>query len=214
MNQPTLYPPGTVRALLTSEHVSPRTHEVLTKRLTHQAGPLHFFSANEARTLQRIANRLIPQPDDSGYVVDLVSPIDNRLITNESDGWRYDTMPADGDAFRLGIAGFHESAQALYGRSFDELAEAQQDELIRQLQQGTAPGAVWQKLPSNRFFEELLAELVSIYYSHPLSQEAIGYVGMADKPGWTRIGLNELEEREPGHLTPIPSPFERGTTAH
>ena len=197
MTEPTRYPPGTVRALLTGEHVSDKTREVLTERLTQQAGPLQFFSANETHTLQCIADRLIPQPADAGYVVDLVGPIDNRLITNESDGWRYDTMPADADAFRLGVAGFHESAQALYGRSFDELIGAQQEELIGQIQQGTAPGAVWQELPADRFFEELLAELVAIYYSHPLAQEAIGYVGMADKPGWTRIGLNELEKREP-----------------
>ena len=103
MSQPTRYPTGTVRALLTGEHVSDKTREVLTERLNEQAGPLRFFSADEAQTLHHIANRLIPQSNNTGYVVDLVGPIDNRLITNESDGWRYDTMPADADAFRLGI---------------------------------------------------------------------------------------------------------------
>ena len=43
----------------------------------------------------------------------------------------------------------------------------------------------------------MLAELTETYYAHPLAQEEIGYVGMADLPAWTKIGLNEREEREP-----------------
>jgi hypothetical protein len=46
----------------------------------------------------------------------------------------------------------------------------------------------------------MLAELTEYYYAHPLAQEEIGYVGMADAHGWTRLGLNELEPREPEPL--------------
>lgn len=197
MSQPTHYPPGTVRGLLSTDHVSDKTRAVLTERLTKQSGPLRFFSPEEADTLRHVAARLIPQSAEAGYVVDLVGPVDDRLANNESDGWRYDALPADTDAFRQGLAGFHESAQALYGQSFDRLADTEQDTLLEQVQQGTAPGMMWQQLPPKRFFEDLLAELVTVYFSHPLVQETIGYVGMADKPGWERVGLNELETREP-----------------
>ena len=61
---------------------------------------------------------------------------------------------------------------------------------------GDAPGATWQTLPAKRFFEELLAEAAENYYSHPLAQEEIGYVGMADLPAWERLGLNQLDDRE------------------
>ena len=73
----------------------------------------------------------------------------------------------------------------------------QQDDVLKQIQQGQAPGDIWTKLPANRFFEELLVETAESYYSHPLAQEEIGYVGMADVPTWQRIGLNQLEDREP-----------------
>ncbi|MEZ0540355.1 gluconate 2-dehydrogenase subunit 3 family protein [Fibrella arboris] len=194
MNQSPPYPVGTVRALLTTEHVSAKTREVLLERLTYQRGPYRFFSPEEATTLQQMADRLIPQ---TGYVVDLVGPVDERLAAGETDGWRYDTMPADTDAYRQGIQGLHESAQTLFGQPFDQLTTTQQDELLGQIQQGTAPGDSWQRLAADRFFEEVLAELVGIYYSHPLVQEAFGYVGMADKPGWELIGLDQLETREP-----------------
>ena len=51
-------------------------------------------------------------------------------------------------------------------------------------------------MDAGRFFEELLAELTENYYAHPLAQEEIGYVGMADLPKWVNIGLNEKDDRE------------------
>ena len=197
MNQPTHhYPPGTVNALLATDHVSQKTREVLTSRQKNVPGPLRFFSAEEAETLRYIAARLIPQPADHEHV-DLVSPIDERLTANESDGWRYDVMPADQDAYRQGIAGFHETAQALFGHPFDLLTGLQQDDIIGQVQHDTAPGTIWQTLPPKRFFEDLLAELTGLYFSHPLAQDDMGYAGFADVPNWPTVGLNELYEREP-----------------
>jgi hypothetical protein len=52
-------------------------------------------------------------------------------------------------------------------------------------------------VPANKFFEELLASLAELYYSHPLAKEEIGEVAFADKKGWQQIGLNQLESHEP-----------------
>ncbi|UOQ79122.1 gluconate 2-dehydrogenase subunit 3 family protein [Hymenobacter sp. 5516J-16] len=82
------------------------------------------------------------------------------------------------------------------------MSEPQQDQVVAAVANGTAPGENWQHLPIDRFFEELLAELAEAYYSHPLAQEEIGYVGMADVPGWHRIEPNQLEAREPEEVKP------------
>ncbi len=50
------------------------------------------------------------------------------------------------------------------------------------------------------FFEELLAQIVEIYYSRPEAKEEIGEVAYADAKGWQKIGLNEMEIREPKPL--------------
>lgn len=131
----------------------------------------------------------------------MAGEIDKRLAQNGSDGWRYDVMPADGDAYTLGLAGINETAQLLHNQSFIELEDQQQDDVLRQVQQAKAPGTIWEKLPADRFFEELLTEAAHNYYSHPLAQEEIGYVGMADVAGWQRISLNDLEDREPKAFT-------------
>lgn len=56
-------------------------------------------------------------------------------------------------------------------------------------------------------FEERLVRVVEVCYAHPFVQESMGYAGMADKPGWQLIGLNQLEARQPKPtLIPAPTP--------
>ncbi len=193
---PEQYPNGTVRALLPTDQVTEATRKALTERLEKAPPKPVFFSETEFDLLKAICSRLIPQ-DDNQPPIDIAGGIDERLAQNKSDGWRYDTMPADGEAYKIGLAGVDETASLLFESPFQSLSEEQQDKVLQQIQQGDAPGETWKKLPANRFFEELLAEATTNYYSHPLAQEAIGYVGMADVPGWQRIGLNQLEDREP-----------------
>jgi hypothetical protein len=193
------YPDGTVRALLNTDQVTDATRQALTERLDKQSQAPQFFSEAEMELLQSICDRLIPQPDRS-QPIDIAGGIDERLAGDKSDGWRYDTMPADGDAYRTGLQGVDESAQALFEQPFRQLTGEQQDEVLRRVQAADAPGDIWDQIPAERFFEEMLTEAVGAYYSHPLAQEEIGYVGMADVPTWQRIQLNELETREPKAL--------------
>lgn len=193
------YPPNTVRALLDTDQVTDVTRQVLTERLAAPSRQPVFFTTDEYSLLEAVCNRLIPQ-DDGSQVIELWGDIDDRLAENKSNGWRYDTMPTDHEAYRRGLAGIDESAQALFQRPFQQLTTEQQDQVLGLVQTGDAPGVIWQSIPSERFFEEMLAEAVENYYSHPLVQETIGYVGMADQPAWNRLGLNNLEDREPRPL--------------
>lgn len=190
------YPTGTVRALLDTNQVTEPTRQVLTERLTASPRQPTFFSADEFALLQAICDRLVPQDEDT-EPIDVAGGIDQRLSEQKSDGWRYDTMPADGDAYKLGLRGIDDSAQVLFKQQFQELSGEQQDQILKAIQEGQVSGEVWQKLPANRFFEEFLAEASENYYSHPVAQEEIGYVGMADTPGWQLVELNQLEDREP-----------------
>ncbi|WP_460502293.1 gluconate 2-dehydrogenase subunit 3 family protein, partial [Hymenobacter agri] len=113
-----------------------------------------------------------------------------------ADGWRYDALPPDREAYRLGLGGIQEIAQVQFQADFMTLTAEQQDAVLRALASGTPPGKTWETLDAGRFFEEMLAELTETYYAHPLAQEEIGYVGMADLPAWSKIGLNEKEDRE------------------
>jgi hypothetical protein len=177
--------------------VTPPTREALQPRFgaDDRAEP-RFFDVNTFTTLRAVCARLIPQPERA-TPIDLASAIDERLAGGKSDGWRYANMPPDGETHRRGLQGVDQSAKALFGTGFASLDESCQDAVLQAVQRGEVEGGIWNTLPANRFFEELLAEAVECYYSHPLAQEEIGYVGMADAHGWQAIGLDRLEPWEP-----------------
>ena len=166
------YPRGTVRALLAdgTDLVTPPTRKALEARLADTpSGPPRFFDAADFATLQDACQRLLPTVEGCPAPETFAYAIDTRLADGKGNGWRYDTLPPDSEAYRQGLQALREGRQ-------------------------TAP----------HFEEELLAELVEAYYSHPLVQEVIGYVGMADGRGWREVGLNRLEMWEPRNLTPLP----------
>jgi hypothetical protein len=192
-----LYPAGTVLALLETASVTASTRRALQARLAQPVtNAPRFFDGPSFATLTAICDRLIPPIEGLGQL-DIAGAIDRSLAEGTGDGWRYDAMPTDGLAYRQGLQGMDQSACALCGAPFGQLEAAQQDSVLRAVQEGHAPGSVWETLPANRFFEELLAAVVQACYSHPLTQESIGYAGMADAHGWQAIGLDELEAREP-----------------
>ncbi|MBC6991323.1 gluconate 2-dehydrogenase subunit 3 family protein [Hymenobacter sp. BT491] len=190
------YPEGTVRALLATELVTEATRAALLARLEPVVHEPAYFDAATYELLRTVCARIFPQPDRE-EPIELAIAIDKRLLEGRSDGWRYDALPPDRETYRLGLGGIQESAQAMYQQDFTGLSDQQKDAVIQAIQEARAPGAIWETLPAERFFEEMLAEMTELYYAHPLAQEEIGYVGMADVPGWSRIELGELEPREP-----------------
>ena len=191
------YPAGTVRALLATEHVSAATRAALQARLDAPANyQPQFFAPETFALLVAVAARLLPQPERE-IPIPLAPALDQRLAEGRADGWRYDALPPDREAFRLGLGGIQEIAQELFKAEFLQLTPEQQDAVVQALADGQPPGPTWQELNAGRFFEELVCELTETYYAHPLAQEEIGYVGMADVPGWPHIQPGQLEPREP-----------------
>ncbi|MBA3845920.1 MAG: gluconate 2-dehydrogenase subunit 3 family protein [Planctomycetes bacterium] len=186
---------GDVRALLATDLVTPATRQALTQRLSAPRVDVgRFFAADSLRTLQAVCARLLPQSERTDPI-DIAGVIDGRLADGKGDGWRYDVLPADGEAYQLGLREFDRHAHAQSGAPFHALAPVDQDRVLVDFQRGEVP--TWTAEAARRFFEELLAEATESYYSHPIAQQEIGYVGMADAPGWQAIGLDQREAREP-----------------
>ena len=190
MSGPDVFPEGGVAALLQTELVTEPTRRALQAKLDRPAQAPRFFQMHEFATLQAVCDRLIPQ---RSRAVDIVGGLDARLADNKRDGWRYDVMPPDQVAYRRGLAGIDETARALFGSNLADLPEANQDDVLRSLADGEPLGTVWADLPAGYWFEELLVEVSEIYFAHPLAQEAMGYLGMADAQGWRAVGLDQEE---------------------
>lgn len=198
---------GTLDNLLASPFVTPPTRDALFARAIpppHDAQPA-FFDASTFAILQSVCACLLPaSPPNGPDVQDFAFVIDKRLSQNTGNGWRYDTMPPDREAYSLGLQGLNDAAKARHGLEFIECGDDAQDALLADLRENNLSGAVWQRLPAPRFFEELITELAEAFYSHPQVQASIGYVGMADAKGWKRVGLNETNDDEPQPNKPLP----------
>ena len=194
---PTNYPLGTVRQLLGSDLVTDATRKVLTQRL--EAGQFSapaFFETHTFDVLAAVCSRLVPQPLADG-ALSIAREIDTRLATGDGNGWRYEVLPVDGAAYKQGLQGIEDLSIATHGCGFCSLCPDEQNTILSSIQRGLVAGGIWLKLSSKLFFEELLAEASEIYFSSPISQERIGYVGMADRQGWSKIALNQLDPHEP-----------------
>ncbi len=194
------YPHGTVQALMLTDIVTSTTRSALQNRIdrVYITEP-KFFDADIFVTLCAVCMRLIPQPD-ADRMVDLAGCLDGILAEGKGNGWRYDAMPADGKAFIIGLYGINKTSVTMFGEGFHLITAKEQDEVLTLIQSGTATGLTWNVIPGKLFFEELLAAIVELYYSHPYAKEQIGEVAMADAKGWQKIGLNELEAHEPETL--------------
>lgn len=180
----------------TSPSWNDKTREVVGKRLK-QVPDRRFFSEAEWGTLTAVCNRLIPQPDRPDAPVPIVPFIDQKLFENRGDGYRHAAMPPQGEAWRRGVAAIDDEARVRWHRGFRELADNQQDAVLRAIQHGDVLSQAWRDLPSQRFFTSLLLnEVVGIYYAHPAAWSEIGFGGPASPRGYVRLGFDRRDSWE------------------
>lgn len=178
------------------------TRRVVLARIQH-VPPLRFFSPEEARTVELVCERLLPQHDrDDAHRIPILPFIDERLHEGRGDGYRYEVMPPDGEAYRLGLRGIDDLGRHLFGRPFVELSVEEQEQLLRALHDGKPPGELdaWRRMPAHRFFLLVLQDVVEIYYAHPWAWDEIGFGGPAYPRGYMRLEAGmaepwEVEER-------------------
>ncbi|MDQ2865080.1 MAG: gluconate 2-dehydrogenase subunit 3 family protein [Candidatus Eremiobacteraeota bacterium] len=175
-----------------------KTREVVLSRVD-EIPPIRFFTEEQARLLEAICERVLPQTDrDDSHKIPIVPQIDLRLYTNSSDGYRYEDMPPDAQAYQLGLAGIDAISQARFSRHFIEIDPLDQDEILRSLHDGRPEAAqeIWQRVPVERFWMLLVADCADAYYSHPFAWDEIGFGGPAYPRAYMRLEHGEPEPWE------------------
>ncbi|HEY1647857.1 MAG TPA: gluconate 2-dehydrogenase subunit 3 family protein [Terracidiphilus sp.] len=165
--------------------------------------PIRFFSPDEETMLQAVIDRLLPQDDRiPDRRIPILPAIDARLYTSKLNGYRYEEMPPDQEAYRLGLKAIDEMARKSFRSRFTELLVFHQELILKSLHDGKPDPAhpVWERMPVRRFWELILEDCVSAYYAHPWAWDEIGYGGPAYPRGYMRLenGLPdpwEVEER-------------------
>jgi hypothetical protein len=196
MEQPGYYPGFST--LDQQKYWDEATRNVVLKRV-HDVPPIRFFTKDEANTLEAICARILPQDDRvSTRRIPIVPQIDRKLYENIGDGYRYEDMPIDRDAFRMGIAAVDQIAREVHGKAFTELSPLNQEKILRGLHDAKPAGAddTWKKMPVHRFWMLLVTQTAEAYYAHPWAWDEIGFGGPAYPRAYMRLERGEPEPWE------------------
>jgi Gluconate 2-dehydrogenase subunit 3 len=175
------------------------TRDVVSDRVD-KTPSIRFFAQQEAALLGAVIDRIMPQDDRAEErIIPILPIIDERLYKNSLNGFRYEDMPPDQEAYRLAIKAIEEMAQTRFQQSFIDLTVHRQELILKSLHDGKPDpqNTLWQKMPVHRFWALLMEDCVTAYYSHPWAWDEIGFGGPAYPRGYMRLenGLPEPWEK-------------------
>ena len=167
------YPTYDVLARWESPSFNDATREVLSERLERVPQRLFFTEAEWAR-LEAVVARLIPQPDRTPPIP--ITPwIDKQLQENHTDGFRYDDLPPQGEAWRRGLAGLEAESKRRFDKSLLLTSMRRRpgpDPAVRRIGRNRA-GRLGRHVGATGVLSARCwcATVATLYYAHPVAWE-------------------------------------------
>ncbi len=177
------------------ERVSDATRRVLEQRANPEPRASRFLTDEEFAQLQELVDAILPQ-GTAGTSVDIADAIDRRLQSGKTAGWRYATLPADGEAYRQGLRSLFGMLQHTPMKTFIAMPPPAREAYLRCVVNGDVDGPA--QFPLSTWMKTVKTEVVRTWVSHPDAMYAMEYYGFADgmtggvEPGegWVSIGPN------------------------
>ena len=180
--------------LARTRHWDQVTADVVTAR-TGPPAALKFFTGPEGPCARALLNLLTGQDEQDGELaVPVLEMVDSRLEAGETDGWRYDDMPEDGQAWRGTLSYLDADAARRCGTSFADAPEADQVALVQAVQD--LKSASWHGLPAAHVWSLWTRYACTALYAHPSAWSEIGFPGPAYPQGYKNAGVDKLEPFE------------------
>jgi hypothetical protein len=162
-----------------------------------------FFSEAEEATCRALLDRLLGlEQCDSDIPV--FEELGERLALQLTDGFRYEDMPPDAEAWRVSLRELDRLARDRHEHAFHELQTEVQGVLLSEVKGSRCLGP----LPSARIWSVWMRYACAAFYSHPQSWSEIGFGGPAYPRGYKNLGLGRREPWEvadasadPGRVT-------------
>jgi hypothetical protein len=158
-------------------------------------GALAFFTQPEVGIAAPLLDLLLAQ--DGEPRVPVLGLIDQRLAVGETDGWHYDDLPEDAQAWRETLAALDDDARARHrGRGFAELVGTEQAVLVQAVQDAARSGGRWHEWAAERVWSLWTRYACTAFYSHPWAWNEIGFPGPAYPRGYLNPGVGSRERWE------------------
>jgi hypothetical protein len=174
------------------------TREVVLNRV-HHVPPVSFFNAEEVLTMQAVIDRVLPQDDRAIETrIPILPFLDKRLHMNQIEGYRYEDMPSDQEAYRLAIRAIDAMARELHAEPFHLLLTIKQETILQSIHDAKPAAAqdLWRQMNIKRFWTLLVSDCCAVYYAHPFAWDEIGFGGPAYPRGYMRLEGGEVEPWE------------------
>ncbi len=181
-----------------NEYWDKATRDVVTHRLEKTPERKHFSEAEWVFWTAVFAH-LIPQTDRTAdRQIPIVAQVDHRLHTNQISGYRYETMPPNREAYKLGLEAIEAEAKHRFGGEFLVLPFKQQDQVLAAIHDGKPEAAeeIWKRMSVHRFWQHIMNDAIESYYAHPWSWDEVGFGGPAYPRAYTRLERGEPEPWE------------------
>lgn len=190
-----------------SSHWDDATAAVISRRVNVDPNP-SFFTSAEVATARALCDALLATEGDDR--VPVVAMIDDRLTRNETDGWHYEDMPEDRDAWRRGLAGLDDDAQTRFGSDFASCTATERDLLLRDVHR--LGSDKWHGLPAGELWGLWNRYACTAFYSHPTAWNEIGFGGPAYPRGYKNLGIGRREPFEVADALPADDPVRKGNS--
>lgn len=181
--------------LAQSKHWDGATTGVVLSRIA-MPPDIRYFTPAEQAVATVLCDLLLDQAESAHPEtrVPVVNMIDARLAEQETDGWRYEDMPEDGEAWRQTLAALDHDAFTHFGATFAACSAEQQSSLIQAVQD--LGGETWHGLPANHVWSLWTRYACTAYYSHPAAWNEIAFPGPAYPRGYKNAGVDAREPFE------------------
>ena len=149
-----------------------------------------FFTPAEQATADALFDVLLAQTEEPK--VPVLALVDQRLALDQTDGWFYEDMPEDRDAWRVTLAALDDDARQQFGVPFHHLHDGRRVELVQAVQDADR----WHGLTSAHVWSLWTRYACAAFYSHPWAWNEIGFGGPAYPRGYKALGVDKRERWE------------------
>jgi len=177
--------------LAQAQHWDPATAAVVHSRMG-LLPDIRFFTPEEEAAARALFDQLLDMHGEPR--VPVVNMVDARLAEEQTDGWHYDNMPRDGEAWRASLAALDNDARAREDHAFALLGQDQQAGLLQDI--CDLDRELWHGLPADRVWSLWTRYACTAFYSHPLAWDEIGFAGPAYPRGYKNLGVDRLDPFE------------------
>jgi len=195
------------RAMSQVQHWDDVTTAVVVERL---GLPVHirFFTRAEEACANPLFDQLLHQRQEPR--VPVTAMVDSRLSEQQFDGWHYEGMPRDDEAWRVSLGHLDEDAEAQHGTVFAELSWDEQAALLHRIRE--LKDSLWHGLSAGRVWSLWTRYACAAFYSHPWAWDEIGFAGPAYPRGYKNLGVDSREPYEVADTRPTVDPVAKDSS--